>query len=66
MQHFPEHGTKILRHEDERESWSFALRKPIPPLRALVHGYYQPNDTGNGNDDEEKIECPNPRARSAT
>lgn len=39
MQQFPEQGTQVLRHDDERESWSFALRKPIPALRSLVHGY---------------------------
>ena len=49
MQQFPEHGTQILQHEDERESWSFALRKPIPALRALVHGYcsYEERRTGS-------------------
>jgi AraC-like DNA-binding protein len=49
MQQFPEHGTRILQHEDERESWSFALRKPIPALRALVHGYctYEERRTGS-------------------
>ncbi len=49
MQRFPEHGTQILQHEDERESWSFALRKPIPALRALVHGYctYEERRTGS-------------------
>jgi AraC-like DNA-binding protein len=49
MQPFPEHGTQIFQHEDERESWSFALRKPIPALRALVHGYcaYEERRTGS-------------------
>jgi len=39
VQTFPEQGTRILAHEDERERWRFALRKPAPALRALVHGY---------------------------
>ena len=36
---FPEDGTRVLCHEDERESWSFALRAPTLALRGLVEGY---------------------------
>jgi AraC-like DNA-binding protein len=36
---FPADGTRVMHHEDERESWSFAIRAPAPPLRGLVPGY---------------------------
>jgi AraC-like DNA-binding protein len=36
---YPEHGTRIQSFEGERESWSFALRSPVPRLRGLVDGY---------------------------
>ena len=36
---YPEHGIASLRHEGERESWSFALCGAMPVLRGLVAGY---------------------------
>ena len=36
---YPEHGIASLRHEGERESWSFALCGAVPVLRGLVAGY---------------------------
>jgi len=36
---FPARGTHVVHHEDERESWSFALRAPGPALRDLLPGY---------------------------
>jgi AraC-like DNA-binding protein len=36
---YPEHGTQFLEHDDERESWTFALRASMPSLRGLVQGY---------------------------
>lgn len=36
---YPEHGTRVMHHEGERESWSFALRAAARPLRGGVPGY---------------------------
>ncbi len=36
---YPQSGTRTVRHESDRESWSFALRSPVTPLRGLVDGY---------------------------
>jgi AraC-like DNA-binding protein len=36
---YPEQGTRVIRHDGDRESWTMAMRAPIPALRGLVRGY---------------------------